>query len=93
MALQMAYTAADEVVYPQCYIVISAIVLASSGATVCTNFFSDEIAYLDGTLPVTQPAFQADVALWDQQGNPFDVAYAYLLTLPEFSGAVVVQEN
>lgn len=90
MALQMSYTSPDGTVYSKCYIPISAIILAPSGGTICTNFFADETVYCKGGLPLSQPAFQVDLSLWDQSGKPFDIGYDYLLTLPEFAGAVLV---
>jgi hypothetical protein len=89
MALTMSYTADDGSVYPNCYIPIGAIVLAPMGATICTNFFATEQAYLDNELPLVQPAFSTGLSLFDT-GPAFDVAYDYLLTLPEFAGAVIV---
>lgn len=92
MALTMSYTAPDDVVYPNCYIPIGAIVLSPSGATICTNFFADEAAFQVGQLPLTQPAFSTALSLFDT-GPAFEVAYAYLLTLPEFAGATIVTSD
>lgn len=92
MALQMSYTAEDGAVYPQCYIVVSAIVLSPHGATICTNYYADESVFVAGGLPLVQPAYPADLSLYDT-GPAFDVTYAHLLALPEFAGAVIVRDN
>lgn len=92
MALQMSFTAEDGTTYPACYIPISAIILATSGATICTNFFADEATYHASGLPLTQPAFSCDLSVFDA-GAPFESAYTFLLTLPDFAGAVIVRDN
>lgn len=90
MALQMEYISGDGTVYPQCYVKVTAIVLSLSGGTICANFYADRSVWDGGGLPLVQPAYNADIAIWDSAGQPFDIAYDYLLTLPEFSGAVMV---
>ncbi|MBU6289701.1 MAG: hypothetical protein KGS10_16200 [Chloroflexi bacterium] len=93
MALEMPYTGADGTVYPQCYIVLGAIVLSEhpAEATLCTNFYADASVFAAGGLPLVQPAYQSELSLFDV-GPAFSVAYQYLLTLPDFAGAHIVAD-
>ena len=91
MALQMPYTAEDGTFYPMCYVLVSSIIAMPETSMICTNFFADQAAYESGGLPLSQPAFHPATTLFDA-GPIFNVSYDYLLTLPEFAGAVIVQE-
>lgn len=91
MALQMSYTAEDGTVYPECYILVSSIIVMPETSMICTNFFSDRAAYDAGSLPLAQPAFNPSTTLFDT-GPIFSVTYNYLLTLPDFAGATIVPD-
>jgi hypothetical protein len=92
MALQMSYTAEDGTVYPECYVQISNIIAMPDQSMICTNYFANIAAHDAGSLPLCQPAYHPATTLFDT-GPIFDVAYDYLLTLPEFAGAVPVLIN
>lgn len=92
MALQMSYTSPEGQVYPECYIVLTAIVLSPSGATLCTNYYAEKAVFDEGGLPLVQPAYRSEISLYDT-GPAFNVSYQYLLTLPDFAGAVITGQN
>jgi hypothetical protein len=91
MALQMSYTSIEGTVYPKCYVLISNIISTSEVSTICTNFFENKTAYETEELPLAQISFLITTSIFGV-GPLFDTAYDYLLTLPEFEGAVLVQE-
>jgi hypothetical protein len=99
MGLQMTYTVPDGTMYPQCFVFIATIQLAPSvmdlpsNATLFVNFYADQHSMETGGLPVCQSSFSPEPSIFYLDGNPFDIGYDYLLTLPEFSGAVIVRDN
>lgn len=88
MALQMSFEGPDGTVYPDGYIYVTSIIASPEISTICTNWYADQAAYEAGELPISQPAYTSATTLFDT-GPIFDVAYNYLLTLPEFAEAVV----
>lgn len=88
MALQMSYTAPDGVAYPECYVRATYILAYPESSSIVTDFYANRQAFDDGAGPVNGALFPAETAVLD--GAIFANAYAYLLTLPEFAGAIEV---
>lgn len=86
MALQMSFTTELGTTYPECYIVVSNIIIMPETSMICTNYFSNQSSFESGDLPIAQPAYNAPTSSFDI-GPVFDGAYAHLLTLPEYSEA------
>lgn len=85
MVLKMEYSY-EEAVYPEAYISISCIVISKDQVNICTNYFANLEDYQASGLPLTQPAFTTDVSIFSS-GQISEGAYNYLLTLPEFASA------
>lgn len=88
MALQMSYTTETGTNYPECYIIVSNIIIMPETSMICTNYFSSLSSFESGELPIAQPAYNVATNSFDI-GPVFDAAYNYLLTLPEYSGAIL----
>lgn len=88
MALQMSFTADDGKVYPNCYIPLVNVIVDPANAVVTVNYYADRAAFEAGDKPLQLWSYQTATAAL--VGNIIPAAYAYLLTLPEFAGAVEV---
>lgn len=89
MALQMAWTAPDGAYYPEAYIKIIVVTATPDEATLACNWYADQAAWAAGLVPLLQNGYVTPTSTF-ATGPLFDVADAYLVTLPEFSGAVIV---
>lgn len=88
MALQMNFTADDGTVYPACYIPLVNVIADPVDAVVTVNYYADKAAFEAGAAPLQLRSFQT--ATSDLSGNIIPAAYTYLLTLPDFAGAIEV---
>lgn len=88
MALQMSFTAEDGTVYPECYVSLVTVVATLDEALVNVNYYADRASFENHAASLQLRSFQTDVD--SLQGNVIPAAYAYLLTLPDFAGAIEV---
>ena len=88
MSLQMSYTAADGTVYPECFVNLPYILCYPDTAEIMTSYFANHQAFIDRENPIYATTYSTTTDSID--GDLFPHATAYLLTLPEFAGAVVV---
>lgn len=88
MALQMSFTADDGTVYPECYVSLVNVIATLDDALVTVNYYADRAAFEAGAAPLKLRSFQTDVD--SLPGNIIPASYAYLLTLPDFAGAIEV---
>ena len=88
MALQMNFTAPDGTVYPECYIPLVNVVADLTDAVVTVNFYASRATFDAGAAPLQLLSYQT--AVGELHGDVIQAAYAYLLTLPEFAGAIEV---
>lgn len=88
MALQMNFTAPDGATYPECYIIINYALAYPAQSTLVASFYADKAALEAGDNALQVSNFDLPTATLD--GAIFANAYAYLLTLPEFAGAIEV---
>lgn len=91
MALQMPYTAPDGATYPECFIPISYVLAYPAMSTIIASFYANRATFEAGGNALQAPLFDAPTA--QLNGAIFANAYAHLLTLPEFAGAVVVPDS
>lgn len=89
MHLQLNYTTPEGDNYPACCVVITSIIVMPDVSMICTNWYADAAAWAAGDLPLQQPASQPDTTLFDA-GPIFAVAYNYLLSLPPYASAILV---
>lgn len=88
MALQMNYTAPDGTNYPACYITISYVLAYPQSSTIVASFYPDKATFDAGGDALKAPGYDAQTA--QLEGALFANGYAYLLTLPDFAGAIEV---
>ena len=90
MHLKMTFTAPDGTTYVDGFVKLTAVTSIPETSTLCLNFYPDAAAYEAGDVPVDQRAEIRPTA--DLTVPLFDESYLYLITLPEYSGAVIVAD-
>lgn len=92
MYLSMNWTSSDGTSYPNCCIVISSIIVLPDTTMLSTNWQPSKMDDDEGKIPIYQKAFA--IATSDLDNKPiYAFAYEHLLSLPEFSGAVLTFDN
>lgn len=106
MPLQLSYTTKEmvfntetqslditdnDVTYEECYVVIPSVLILKNSSTIFTTWFSNYASQTTNERPVNQKAYTVPSSYFDS-GPVFQLAHEHLLTLPDFSGATIVQD-